>query len=63
MANQTVVSGACGATGTTVALPASATDQRTLISILPYLSFSATGIGGKPTLRVTKRRLQQPRRA
>jgi hypothetical protein len=36
--------------GTTVKVPASAADQQTLIDLLPYLSFRATGIGNKPTV-------------
>ena len=41
--------GTC-ASGTKVALPAGSTDQQTLISILPFISFKASGIGGKPTV-------------
>jgi hypothetical protein len=44
--------GAC-ATGTKVALPASSTDQQTLISILPHVGFVPSGIDGKPTIRFT----------
>src|SRR5947209_8623394 len=44
-------SAACAASSTRVALPASSTDQQTLISVLPYMSFSAAGVGGKPTIR------------
>ena len=50
-AGQSLVSGACSGAGTTVALPASSTDQQTLLSILPHLSFSASGVGGQPTIR------------
>src|SRR5207248_2229258 len=46
-----VSSGACSGAGTTVALPASNTDQQTLLSILPHVSFTAAGVGGKPTIR------------
>ena len=42
--------GTCSA-ATKVALPASSTDQQTLLSILPHLSFSASGVGGQPTIR------------
>jgi hypothetical protein len=45
-----VTAGACGGGGTTVALPANVADQQTLISILPYVSFSSSGVGGKPTI-------------
>jgi hypothetical protein len=41
--------GAC-ASGTPVELPDSRADQHTLVSILPYLSFNATGIAGEPTI-------------
>jgi hypothetical protein len=49
--------GTCAA-GTAVSLPASADDQRTLISVLPYLSFTASGVGGKPTIIVKGANLQ-----
>ena len=49
-AGGSVTSGACSRGGTTVALPASSADQQTLLSILPHISFSASGIGGKPTI-------------
>jgi hypothetical protein len=42
-------SGSCGS-ATPVKLPASAADQQKLIDILPYLTYQATGIGGKPTI-------------
>jgi hypothetical protein len=52
VSGQAVKSGACAAgAGTTVALPTSAADQQTLISILPHLSFIASGIDAKPTIR------------
>jgi len=35
---------------TPVKLPASAVDQQTLISLLPYVKFKSLGIGGKPTV-------------
>lgn len=48
---EAVKSGACGGGGTTVSLPASATDQETLISILPYIKFEAEGVAKKPTIQ------------
>src|SRR5581483_4954821 len=42
--------GACS-TGTKVALPASSTDQQTLLAVLPHMSFISSGVGGKPTIR------------
>lgn len=36
---------------TPVALPAGAAEQETLLSILPYLRFVASGVGGKPTIQ------------
>jgi hypothetical protein len=50
-------SGACG-TATPVELPQSRAEQQTLLSILPYLSFNATGVGGKPTIAVKGANLQ-----
>lgn len=50
-------SGSC-ALGTRVALPASAADQQTLISILPYVRFNAAGVGGKPTITITGGNMQ-----
>jgi hypothetical protein len=41
--------GTC-ASGTALKVPASAADQQTLIDLLPYVSFRASGIGGKPTV-------------
>ena len=56
-ASQAVVSGGPSpgtcSTGTKVALPASSADQQTLLSILPHISFSASGIGGKPTIQLS----------
>jgi len=53
--------GTC-ASGTPLKVPASAADQQTLIDLLPYVSFKASGIGAKPTVvlkginvQVTKR--------
>src|SRR3712207_9039769 len=34
-----------------VAIPESAADQETLLAILPHISYTATGVGGKPTIR------------
>ena len=42
--------GSCASGTAKVALPASAADQQTLIKILPHISFSAAGPGGKPTV-------------
>jgi hypothetical protein len=42
-------SGSCSS-ATPVKLPSSAADQQKLIDILPYLTYQATGIGGKPTI-------------
>ena len=44
-------SGGCAGRAAKVALPGGAADQQTLISILPYVSFDATGVGGAPTIR------------
>jgi hypothetical protein len=44
-------SGSCNS-ATPVKLPTSAADQQKLIDILPYLTYQATGIGGKPTIVV-----------
>jgi len=41
--------GTC-ASGTPLKVPASAADQQTLIDLLPYVSFKASGIGQKPTV-------------
>ncbi|HEX4429746.1 MAG TPA: hypothetical protein VHZ96_10815, partial [Frankiaceae bacterium] len=57
-ASGAVTGGACTGSGTTVALPSSATDQQTLISLLPYLSYTASGIGGKPTIKITGANMQ-----
>jgi hypothetical protein len=61
MANTPVTSGgasgSCGS-ATPVKLPASAADQQKLIDILPYLTYQATGIGGKPTIVVKGANLQ-----
>src|SRR5207248_1937662 len=37
--------------GTTVALPASSSEQQTLLSILPHIKYEASGVGGKPTIQ------------
>jgi hypothetical protein len=55
---QPLVSGACSGSGTTVALPASSADQQTLISILPYVRFVASGVGGLPTVQFTGANVQ-----
>src|SRR5205085_3652621 len=39
--------------GMTVKLPASATDQNTLMSVLPHMSFISSGVGARPTVRFT----------
>lgn len=52
-AGHAVTSGACSSGGTTVTLPSSAADQQTLISILRHVSFSSSGVGGKPTIPFT----------
>jgi len=44
-------SAACAASSTRVALPAGSADQQTLIQVLPHISFSAAGVGGKPTIK------------
>jgi hypothetical protein len=41
-----------------VALPASSADQQTLLSILPHITFSSSGVGGKPTIKFTGVNLQ-----
>src|SRR5215212_5299582 len=41
--------GTCAA-GTPLKVPASAADQQTLIDLLPYVSFRASGVGAKPTV-------------
>jgi len=54
-ANAPVTSGGAGGScnsATPVKLPASAADQQKLIDVLPYLTYQATGIGGKPTIVV-----------
>src|SRR4051794_41315966 len=52
-AGGSVKSGACSSGGTTVKLPASATDQNTLLAVLPHMSVISSGVGGKPTIRST----------
>src|SRR5215217_4509612 len=42
--------GSCSSTATPVELPQSRSDQQTLLSVLQYMSYNATGIGGKPTI-------------
>jgi hypothetical protein len=43
---------------TSVALPAGAEEQHTLLAILPYLKFTASGVGGKPTIEISGANLQ-----
>jgi hypothetical protein len=50
--------GSCATGSTVVALPASTTDQQTLLSILPHVSFQASGVGGKPTIQFSGVNLQ-----
>jgi hypothetical protein len=50
--------GSCASGTSKVALPSGAAAQRTLIALLPYMSFSASGIAGKPTITVTHANLQ-----
>src|SRR3954468_1237481 len=57
-AGQAVTSGACSSGGTMVELPSSSADQQTLISVLPYLKFGSSGVGGKPTIKVSGANLQ-----
>jgi len=55
-AGQPITSNGSGTTctsGTAVALPSSSTDQQTLISMLPYIKFNASGVGGKPTITLS----------
>jgi len=49
--------GSCGA-ATPVELPDSRAQQQTLLSVLPYLSFKASGLGAKPTIVVTGANVQ-----
>jgi len=55
-------SGSC-ASGTPVELPSARADQQTMLSVLPYMSFKASGIGGKPTITVTGANVQVVKRA
>src|SRR5215212_386228 len=41
--------GTCSS-GTPLMVPASAADQQTLIDLLPYVTFRASGVGAKPTV-------------
>jgi hypothetical protein len=43
----------CASGKMAVALPSSAAAQATLIAVLPHLSFSSSGVDGKPTIRIT----------
>jgi hypothetical protein len=46
-----VTSGACSGSGTTVQLPASSSEQETLLSILPHIKYEEKGVASKPTIR------------
>ena len=50
--------GTCAAGSKKVSLPASVADQATLNAILPYLSYSAAGVGGKPTITISVANVQ-----
>ncbi len=50
-------SGSCSS-GTQVALPSSSAAQQTLIGILPYINYEASGIDGKPTIQFSGANLQ-----
>src|SRR5690348_15440251 len=50
--------GSCSGGATKVALPASSADQQTLLNVLPFISFNASGVGGKPTIRFTGANVQ-----
>ncbi len=50
--------GTCATGSSSVQLPSAAADQQKLISLLPYLSLQASGVGGKPTVRVSGANLQ-----
>src|SRR3984957_8600392 len=49
--------GSCSS-GTKVSLPASASAQQALISILPFLSYSSAGVDGQPTVTVSGANVQ-----
>ena len=50
--------GTCPANSTKVSLPAAAADQATLNAMLPYVSYTAAGVGGKPTIKITGANVQ-----
>jgi hypothetical protein len=50
--------GTCATGSAAVTLPASSSQQHTLLSILPDISFQASGVGGKPTVQFTGVNLQ-----
>jgi hypothetical protein len=50
--------GSCKTKETSVALPSEAAEQEKLLSILPYLKYVASGVGGKPTIQVSGANLQ-----
>lgn len=41
-----------------VALPKEESEQQTLLSILPYIKYVASGVGGKPTIQISGANLQ-----
>jgi len=43
--------GTCASGSSPVALPSSSADQQTLISILPHIKYTASGVGAKPTVK------------
>jgi hypothetical protein len=49
---------ACKEKETAVQLPASATEQKTLISILPDITFKSAGVDSKPTILFSKANIQ-----
>lgn len=50
--------GTCATGSAAVTLPASSSQQHTLLSILPDISFQASGVGGKPTVQFAGVNLQ-----
>jgi hypothetical protein len=50
--------GTCDSVSTPVQLPTAAADQQKLISLLPYVQFKASGMGGKPTIVIKGANLQ-----
>jgi hypothetical protein len=45
------LSGSCKAKYTKVALPSEEAEQQKLLSILPYVKYAPSGVGGKPTIQ------------